>query len=122
MILDNYGVIYYMYKMRIMSYTHELHGTVGETNLGTAEANKAYLAFCTYNGLIYSEIKSVLSENFHSVFNQGSINFKQTSTSGQITCYNYTDTVNKMNIEYSFTVDINKNTNNIFLVSNAFYK
>ena len=114
---DIYNKTYYIYKMRYMNYSTDLYGA-GSLQGGN---NPAYLTFCTYDGVNYSDVKSVMNEYFHSTI-RGNTDvstsgiFQATSTSG----YSY-PRVNTFNGDYSFTIDINKNNNNLYILCNGYY-
>ena len=115
---DIYNKTYYIYKMRYMNYSTDLFTAGSSLQGGT---NPAYLTFCTYDGVNYSDVKSVMNEYFHSTI-RGNTDasslgiFQATSTSG----YSY-PRANTFNYDSSFTIDINKNNNNLYILCNGIY-
>ena len=113
---DIYNKTYYIYKMRYMNYSTDLFGAGSSLQGGN---NPAYLTFCTYDGVNYSDVKSVMNEYFHSTIKGSSTTggiSSATSTSG----YSY-PRANIFNVDYSFTIDINKNNNNLYILCNGVY-
>ena len=119
---DNNNLIYYIYKMRFMNYSTDLYTTtISQVSGGS---NPAYLSFCTFNGINYSDVKSIMNEYFYSNITGTKTNngfYPATSTSGYYYNASKPSASTSFNFEYSFTVDINTNNNNIYLLCNSFY-
>lgn len=119
-LVDNYNVVYYIYKMRFMNYSTELYKIITNTELNGG-TNPAYLTFCTFDGVNYSDIKSIMNEYFYSnISGDGKTSGIYPATASGNYYYNDNKT-NVFDFEYSFTIDINRNNNNLYLLCNANY-